>query len=77
MNWEAIAAIGEILGATAVLVTHNLREAIELADRLVLLTPAPASVLADIGIDVPRDQRSQDAIEALRAKLVRSYPAQL
>ncbi|MCG8562917.1 MAG: ABC transporter ATP-binding protein [Hyphomicrobiales bacterium] len=62
---------------TAVLVTHNLREALELADRLVLLTPGPASVLADIRIDLPRESRDEDAIEALRSKLVRSYPAQL
>ncbi|MGI9384116.1 MAG: ABC transporter ATP-binding protein [Methyloligellaceae bacterium] len=62
---------------TALLVTHNLREAIELADRLVLLTPGPASVLADIRIDVPREKRDEDEIEALRSKLVRSYPTQL
>ena len=62
---------------TAVLVTHNLREALELADRLVLLTPGPASVLADIRIDLPRESRDEEVIEALRSKLVRSYPAQL
>ena len=41
------------------------------------MTPGPASVLADIHIDLPRESRDEDAIESLRSKLVRSYPTQI
>ena len=40
---------------TVLFVTHNLREAIQLADRLVLLSAAPTRVLADLPVDLPRD----------------------
>jgi NitT/TauT family transport system ATP-binding protein len=61
---------------TVLFVTHNLREAILLADRLILLSAAPGRVLADLRIDVPREARREpDALEACRAKLVRDNPA--
>jgi NitT/TauT family transport system ATP-binding protein len=39
---------------TALLVTHDVNEAIILADRIVLLTPRPASVIAEIAVSLPR-----------------------
>ena len=42
---------------TAILVTHNAREAILLADQLVLLAPRPTHVVAVVPISVPQGER--------------------
>lgn len=62
---------------TVLFVTHNLREAIQLADRLVLLSAAPTRVLAELPIDLPRTMRNDEAaVEAVRADLLsRAGPA--
>ena len=60
---------------TVLFVTHDLREAIELADRIVLLTPSPARVANDIPIDLPREQRGdEEALRALLARLCETHP---
>ena len=60
---------------TAVLVTHNAREAILLADQLVLLAPRPTHVVAIEAIDVPQAKRDPKMIEALHTDLLRRFPA--
>jgi NitT/TauT family transport system ATP-binding protein len=60
---------------TAILVTHNAREAILLADQLVLLAPRPTHVVAVETIAVPQAERDPKAIEAIHADLLRRYPA--
>lgn len=62
---------------TVLMVTHNLREALELADRLILLTPRPASLLAEIPLALPRASRGERWIEQERRKLTETYPAVL
>jgi sulfonate transport system ATP-binding protein len=64
-------------GTTVLLVTHNLREALELADRLILLSPRPASVLADIRLTTAREMRTDDWIEEGRRDLARRFAAAL
>jgi len=39
---------------TAVVVTHDWNEAVILADRVLVLSPRPATIVADIRIDLPR-----------------------
>jgi len=39
---------------TAIMVTHNIREAVYLADRVLVLSPRPASVSAEFAITLPR-----------------------
>jgi NitT/TauT family transport system ATP-binding protein len=43
--------------ATVLMVTHNAREAVELADRLVFLAPRPARVLGEMAVKAPRETR--------------------
>jgi NitT/TauT family transport system ATP-binding protein len=58
-------------------VTHDLAEAVEMADRLVFLSSSPARVLADIPIATPREQRNAEHLEDFRQRLCESYPALL
>jgi NitT/TauT family transport system ATP-binding protein len=60
---------------TALLVTHNAREAIMLADQLVLLAPRPTHVVAIETIAVPQADRSAEVVGAIYADLLRRYPA--
>jgi NitT/TauT family transport system ATP-binding protein len=60
---------------TALLVTHNAREAIQLADKLVLLAPRPTHVLAVETIDIPQDKRDHKTVDKIHADLLKRYPA--
>ena len=58
--------------ATVLFVSHDLTEAVALADRILVLSPAPGRVVAEMPIALPRDgRRSRDALTALRDELVR------
>lgn len=59
---------------TVLYVTHDLTEAVELADRLVFLSTAPARVLADIAITEPRPQRDAAHLASFRETLRTTYP---
>lgn len=54
---------------TALMVTHNLREAIELSDRIVFLSERPAQVMTEVAIDVPRAQRDLRMLDEWTKKL--------
>jgi len=67
-------------GLTIVFVTHNVREAVRLADRVVLLSSRPGRVVEEFGVDLPRPRRfedpavtaaSGDITAALRAEVAR------
>ncbi len=60
---------------TAVMVTHNPREALQLADKLVVMAPRPTHVLAVESIDVPQAERDAAMIEALHTDLSKRFPA--
>lgn len=44
-------------GLTVVFVTHNVREAVRLADRVVLLSPRPGRIVEEFAVAVPRHHR--------------------
>ncbi|MBZ0281156.1 MAG: ABC transporter ATP-binding protein [Anaerolineae bacterium] len=48
-------------GQTAVMVTHNIHEAILLADRILVFSPRPGQIVADIAVDLPRPRHLEDA----------------
>jgi NitT/TauT family transport system ATP-binding protein len=55
---------------TVLFVTHDLAEAILLADRIVFLAGSPAGVVADVTVDPPRERRTREAMERFRAELL-------
>jgi NitT/TauT family transport system ATP-binding protein len=63
-------------GLTAVLVTHDVDEAVYLADRVLVLSRGPATLLETVPIDLPRprdqvDTRAMPEFAALRGRLYR------
>jgi NitT/TauT family transport system ATP-binding protein len=56
---DQLAALIESRPITTLLVTHDLEEAIRLADRIFLLSPRPAQVVAEIPLTSPRSARSE------------------
>jgi NitT/TauT family transport system ATP-binding protein len=57
-------------GATIVFVTHNVREAVRLADRVVLLSSRPGRVVETFAVDVPRPRRIESpAVSSLAAHI--------
>jgi len=46
---------------TVLFVTHNAREAVRLADRVVMLAPRPGRILSEQRIDLPRPRRIESA----------------
>ncbi len=44
----------QISGSTVVLVTHDLAEATALSDRVIVMSPRPGRIVADVAVDLPR-----------------------
>ncbi|WP_432743898.1 ATP-binding cassette domain-containing protein [Methylobacter sp. G7] len=60
---------------TILFVTHDLREAIALADRLIFLSAAPMQVVSEIVVPIPRNERGNElAIESFRQQLLKNHP---
>ncbi len=61
---------------TVLFVTHDLREAIALADRIVFLSRPPMQVVGEVKIPLTAGQRLQESdIESFRQQLLQQHPA--
>jgi sulfonate transport system ATP-binding protein len=57
-------------GSTMLLVTHDIEEAIIMADRVVVMRPFPGRILEEVKVDLPRKRdRTSPAFAALRKHL--------
>jgi NitT/TauT family transport system ATP-binding protein len=59
---------------TALMVTHNLREAVQLADRIFVLSARPGRVLGEYPVMIERGRRSPDAVRAISVDLATRFP---
>ena len=62
---------------TALLITHDVREAVHLADRIYVLSPRPATVVAEIAVPLPRPRTLATLADPLVARLEAELLAQL
>jgi NitT/TauT family transport system ATP-binding protein len=53
------------------LVTHDVDDAVRLGDRVLLLSPRPARILAELPIPTPRRARGEAEIAAIKADIAR------
>jgi ABC-type nitrate/sulfonate/bicarbonate transport system ATPase subunit len=61
-------------GATVLYVTHNIAEAIQLSDRVLLLYNRPTSVYRDVPIQIERPRRQTDPrLVALEASITEDF----
>ncbi|AYH43316.1 ABC transporter ATP-binding protein [Azoarcus sp. DN11] len=62
-------------GATVLFVTHDLREALALADRVCFLSRSPGRVVLELPVALPRPRLPDDAaVQALQANLLAQHP---
>jgi ABC-type nitrate/sulfonate/bicarbonate transport system ATPase subunit len=60
---------------TIVYVTHDLREALAVADRVVFLSRGPGRVVLEIAVDLPRPREPGDpSVGALHDRLLATHP---
>jgi NitT/TauT family transport system ATP-binding protein len=52
--------------ATTIIVTHDVEEAISLADRIIVLSAAPGRIVADLTIEAPREALSKGCAAKLK-----------
>ena len=66
---EGLVRLVEDRAVTTLTVTHNVDEAVRLADRLFLLSARPASILADVSVPTPRAKRTEAEIAAIKTEI--------
>ena len=67
---DLVSAVRDRFGITIVLVTHDIDESVYLSDRVVVLSNAPSTVLAqiEVGLPRPRDQIATKALDLFVAR---------
>jgi ABC-type nitrate/sulfonate/bicarbonate transport system ATPase subunit len=61
--------------STVLFVTHDLREALQLADRILFLSSSPGRLVLDYPVPLPRSERqTEEVIAGLRDRLLTTHP---
>ena len=61
--------------ATVLFVTHDLREALYLADRVLFMSGGPGSMVLDLPVELPLPREPEsEAVERLRMSLLKEHP---
>jgi len=68
---EQIAMLVDSRSVMTLLVTHDIDDAVRLGDRVFLLSPRPARILADLPIPTPRSARGEAEIALIKADIAR------
>ena len=61
---EQLLALWTRLGTTVVFVTHDIDEALFLADRLLIMSPRPGRIVEDLAVTLPRPRTAELTTEA-------------
>jgi ABC-type nitrate/sulfonate/bicarbonate transport system ATPase subunit len=69
---DELAALVTSRRITTLIVTHSMDEAIGLADRLLLLSPSPGRVAAEVPITRPRMRHTAEEAAAIRGEITRA-----
>lgn len=71
---DLLAGVCAEIGATAVMVTHDVDEALHLADRIVVMSRRPAHVVEIVRVDRPRPRRRGDPeLAPLRSRILEHF----
>jgi ABC-type nitrate/sulfonate/bicarbonate transport system ATPase subunit len=68
---DQMAALVDSRSVLTLLVTHDVDDAVRLGDRVFLLSPRPARILADLAILTPRSARGEAEIATIKADIAR------
>jgi NitT/TauT family transport system ATP-binding protein len=71
MMQENLLKIWNDFGTTVVFVTHDIDEAIFLADRVLIMSASPGRIIADLPVELPRPRLPEVAAEPAYAELKR------
>ncbi len=69
-----VVSVVDRAGTGVLMVTHNVDEAIEIADRLLLVSGRPASLVASVPLERPRGERTRAWMDSTRCDLTERYP---
>ena len=51
--------VWEKTGKTVILVTHSIREAVMMSDRIIVLSPRPAKIIGEVRVNIPRPRNER------------------